>query len=97
MKIQIGNVMEDWREDCCARCGLSCNPHYRICYQLDKRGRYGNQIIDEEFTLCRFCLPKVVGSWGNMMDEEPAELQQIQSPNKEEWKEVNEEIKNEND
>ena len=91
MKFEIGNIFEDWGEDACARCGLGCRPRYRICFQLAKKGRNGNEIIDEEFTLCRFCLPKIVSGWKNII-EDFCEKKEVESPDDEDWNDVNKEI-----
>ncbi len=92
MKFKIGNIFEDWGRDICCRCGLECEPRYRICYQLDKTGVNGNEILDEEFSLCRFCIPKVISNWKNYCDEvsEKNEIHLI--PDRKEWKEINKAI-----
>jgi hypothetical protein len=97
MKLIIGNILEDFGRDICCRCRLECKPAYRVCYQLDKKGINGNEIIDEEFSLCRFCIPKVISNWKNYCDDVSEEGNIDLLPDKKEWSEINKEIITSND
>ena len=95
MKTEVSDILEDWRPSCCSRCGLQCNPCYRVCFNSVATDLHGNFLFDEEFDLCRFCLPKVVKGWTNIISHEPSPISRIEEPKKKDWQEECQNVDNE--
>ena len=64
MKVIFEEVLEDWREDICGRCGSECHPSYRFCYYTEKSdSNDSTPLADFEIEVCRNCCSKVERNW----------------------------------
>ena len=69
MKVILDSVLEDWREDLCARCNKECNPAYRFCYSTDKQDINESSLADFEIISCRSCCGFIDKSWKDKCDD----------------------------
>lgn len=63
MMVKFDEVLEDWREDVCARCGNECNPRYRFCYSTKKTNTQNMPLTEFEIQVCRKCCFSLERDW----------------------------------
>ena len=82
MKLNLYNVLEDWRNSVCIVCERECHPSYRFCYDSDKKDIHGNSVIDTEVEVCRHCCNKIDKNWKSKCDQTPSKISEITMPMK---------------